>query len=425
MNDKVRTLRRKRVASPFCAFLSRKKTLIHIAFDARRSECPPVHALGVKVQSVKQDFGTLVIGGLQRLGMATLLIVVYADLFYRLQARDALRQALKGLLFGLGATLAMNTPMTLSPGIVVDPRHVLLGLSGAFGGWPAAVIAALIASAHRINTGGIGASAGVIGIAVAASAGLAYRRSVVKRAGLSLGELLGLGALTSCSALSVLVLPSELRWSVLLELAPALALTTPCGIVVLGGMLTRVQRGLIAEAALRQAATFDALTGLLNRRTFREKFDAAVRDERNARYGLALLMIDLDGFKELNDQCGHQIGDAALAAVGAVIQESTAPPDFSARLGGDEFVAVLNASSLDVAKAKAEVIRSAVESLGTELPLYPARLTVSIGVAILLPTMNSHDLLRQADEALYSSKRRGRNRVTASGPKLSLVAAAG
>ncbi len=170
-----------------------------------------------------------------------------------------------------------------------------------------------------------------------------------------------------------------------------------------------------ANAELTALASTDALTGLANRRMF----DSTLTKEwyRALRDGvpLALLMIDVDRFKPLNDLFGHQVGDAFLAMVGRVISHTVRRAgDLAARYGGEEFAVVLPSTGASGALDIAEHIRRAVLGIDTRAIVeggYPV--SVSIGVAATVPLAGSGatGLLHNADAALYQAKRNGRNRV--------------
>lgn len=161
-----------------------------------------------------------------------------------------------------------------------------------------------------------------------------------------------------------------------------------------------------------EAASTDYLTGLANRRTLMQL--GAQRLERARRKGqpLAVAVIDIDHFKQINDRHGHEVGDQALRHVAEVLGAACRDSDVAARQGGEEFVALFDAlEAADVAQL-AERLRTAVEaqafvSAGTAIPL-----SVSIGVTALQPgDRHLDDLLQRADRALYAAKDAGRNRV--------------
>jgi diguanylate cyclase (GGDEF)-like protein len=174
-------------------------------------------------------------------------------------------------------------------------------------------------------------------------------------------------------------------------------------------------------AALTGMASTDPRTGLANVRAF----DTAVEEGLTARTGdesLAVLMLDLDRFKEFNDRYGHPAGDLALRTFASVLQDAVRAGDVAARYGGEEFAVYLKGAGLESAVAAAERIRSRTEA--TILSLAPGvtdRVTVSVGVAAApVHGTDRVTLLRLADAALYRAKAEGRNRViSAGGPDIS------
>ena len=157
----------------------------------------------------------------------------------------------------------------------------------------------------------------------------------------------------------------------------------------------------------------DALTGLLNRRAMEERAADLVRVALRTGQPLALLMMDLDAFKLLNDTWGHSAGDRALRAVGDVLRQATeAAGDSVARLGGEEFAVLLPNRSLGTAQEIAEQLRLAITGVAVVEGDRRAPLTISIGVAAWHPGEASWtEMLQRADAALYQAKREGRNRV--------------
>jgi diguanylate cyclase (GGDEF)-like protein len=167
---------------------------------------------------------------------------------------------------------------------------------------------------------------------------------------------------------------------------------------------------------LREMVARDGLTGIQNRRMFDQHiqrvWQQAVREEER----VAVLLADIDCFKDYNDRYGHQAGDECLRAVAVSLSQCARRPlDFVARYGGEEFAVVLYEASREyVAEVLTRIQRSIAElNIPHEASRVATRLTVSIGAAFILPTSTrTHDgLIQLADEALYSAKEQGRNRV--------------
>jgi diguanylate cyclase (GGDEF)-like protein len=157
----------------------------------------------------------------------------------------------------------------------------------------------------------------------------------------------------------------------------------------------------------------DAMTGLYNRAYFLNQLGALVSRSVVQGIGVAVLMLDLDHFKRINDHFGHLAGDSVLREVAAVIRESTRAEDLVARYGGEEFVVALPVSAPDLATERAERIRSILAGRKILANGEEVRVTVSIGLAFGPPGRPRSDLalLEVADEALYQAKADGRNRV--------------
>jgi diguanylate cyclase len=173
----------------------------------------------------------------------------------------------------------------------------------------------------------------------------------------------------------------------------------------------------VANQRLKELATSDGLTGLANRRHFDESLDAECCRAVRGGWPVALLLLDLDNFKRLNDAHGHQAGDEVLRRLGAVLKGfAKRAGDLAARYGGEEFALLLPNTSLVQALRTAESVRAAVQAM--ELPvLQGGQVTVSIGASMLASASgrNLPDLLvMSADEALYEAKRTGKNCVRAS-----------
>ncbi len=164
----------------------------------------------------------------------------------------------------------------------------------------------------------------------------------------------------------------------------------------------------IKQRELEQLSRTDGLTGLLNHKSIKERINEEFRRAQRHGDALGLLMVDLDHFKTLNDRRGHPFGDRVLKLVADIVAEAVRETDLCGRYGGEEFAVVLPRTSLNGALTVAERIRSSIELFDFE----GERLTLSVGVAGFPGSASSPDmLLRAADEALYASKREGRNRT--------------
>ena len=157
----------------------------------------------------------------------------------------------------------------------------------------------------------------------------------------------------------------------------------------------------------------DGLTGVYNRTYFLSQVGGLSARHAAQGNGLAVLMVDVDHFKRINDRYGHLVGDAVLRQVSGIIRESTRSEDLVARYGGEEFIVALPVSSPDLAAERAERIRCNVAARRFPVGGSEIRVTVSIGLAFGSPhgPLGEHSLIEAADEALYQAKSEGRNCV--------------
>lgn len=166
------------------------------------------------------------------------------------------------------------------------------------------------------------------------------------------------------------------------------------------------------EAQLRRMATTDSLTGTLNRAQFMAQGERELERARQLDKGLAVLMLDIDHFKSINDHYGHHAGDLALKHFVAQLQTGVRGLDFLGRLGGEEFAVVLPGVSAMIALQVAERLRSRVAAAPLMYGDQTISITVSIGVAMAREADGTLDqVLARADAALYAAKDAGRNRV--------------
>jgi diguanylate cyclase (GGDEF)-like protein len=176
--------------------------------------------------------------------------------------------------------------------------------------------------------------------------------------------------------------------------------------------------GIVLENAMmyeeaRRMALLDPMTQLPNRRKFQEVFDDELKRAQETESTFAVVVMDLDGFKEVNDRFGHLEGDAVLTAAGQRLSARLRDADLLARYAGDEFVAVLAEADVDSALRIAERLRSAISDEPFKIATgESAVLTISVGVSVYPEHgLTARDLLNAADNASYAAKHDGRNAV--------------
>ena len=158
-------------------------------------------------------------------------------------------------------------------------------------------------------------------------------------------------------------------------------------------------------------ARTDALSGLSNRRAFDAELPRFIDRARAINEGLALIAIDLDHFKPVNDTLGHPAGDFVLREVGKILRQGVRKTDLPCRIGGDEFLLILSDTTEAGARARAETLREAIGAFPHPGNDRGIRVTTTMGGALLKLGESLADFVRRADEALYAAKRAGRNRV--------------
>lgn len=168
-----------------------------------------------------------------------------------------------------------------------------------------------------------------------------------------------------------------------------------------------------AAELIWEHANYDILTKLPNRRLFRDRLDQDIRKAGRSGNSMALLFIDLDHFKEVNDTLGHQYGDELLQQVAERLKAQVRATDTIARMGGDEFTAILN--DISTAEDAGRIAQGLVSTLAAPFDILGSVVHVSgsIGIALYpLDGLNAEDLIKNADDAMYQSKNKGRNRYT-------------
>lgn len=180
-----------------------------------------------------------------------------------------------------------------------------------------------------------------------------------------------------------------------------------CAIAVIRDITERKKM----EAELRRLATTDALTGVSNRRGFMEKVEHELR--RAQRYGnpFTMIMVDIDHFKSINDNYGHQVGDLVLQKMALTIKSALRKSDIFGRIGGEEFSIVLMETEPDTAISISERIRSRIEALSIHTGKETVHITISIGLTFFREGDDISTVSKRSDEALYAAKENGRNCV--------------
>jgi diguanylate cyclase (GGDEF)-like protein/PAS domain S-box-containing protein len=179
------------------------------------------------------------------------------------------------------------------------------------------------------------------------------------------------------------------------------------------GLFTDITQRKQSEELIWRQANFDTLTGLPNRQMFHDRLEQEAKKSHRTGRPMALLLIDLDHFKEVNDSLGHQKGDMLLMDAAGRIVSCVRESDTVARLGGDEFVVIL--SELEDLESIDRIAQELVEKLGASFKLGPDEVYVSASIGISLypeDTVMLEGLLKNADQAMYSAKRDGRNRFS-------------
>ncbi len=166
------------------------------------------------------------------------------------------------------------------------------------------------------------------------------------------------------------------------------------------------------QKQLQDLAIRDGLTGLFNRRYLSETLEREIIRARRASTPVAIIMLDIDKFKNVNDTYGHKGGDVMLQALSNLLSTRTRADDIACRYGGEEFAIVMPGASLQVAQKRAESLRISFMNLKTNYKEHILQATISLGIAVFpIHGEKGDDVLNHADKALYQAKQAGRNRV--------------
>lgn len=344
----------------------------------------------------------------QAIGLMALLSIFFG-MIERLSLSQMNRSVLHGLLFGTGAVFTMMSPFELAPGSFFDGRTIFVGLAAAFGGLPAALISGVFAASFRIYSGGVGMLAGSVGIVFAASIGYFWFRYMRPEKGQSnIADLTVLGGILCFSMSAIFLMPPEIALNALKNVVPLLAVTILISAVVLGSFMERELRLISSESEWRENAVTDELTGVFNRRKFVDDLETIAQSNQS----YAMLIVDIDHFKRVNDEFGHAAGDQALRAMASVIRSGLRSTDSIYRIGGEEFAVLIPNVTQEITQRIASRIGVGVEKAKIMHGTVPINLTVSIGAKVAMRAAEEPaQVFDQADKAVYAAKQAGRNCV--------------
>jgi diguanylate cyclase len=309
---------------------------------------------------------------------------------------------------GLGVIL-MNYSIPIERDVVFDFRHIAQMMIAVYGGFASVVLSSIIMAVYRVFNFGAGSQAVISAagiLAIGCGCGLIKKLRVAK-----LKKWIVMSSY-SAMIITILMIASVKDGRRLLEVLMELWI----GATIIGGIVYYTMeylsdfRNMVDR--LKTESTVDFLTGLSNTRTFDYLFNRAMEEAEKASTGMALLIVDIDFFKKINDTYGHACGDMVLKDLAQLLQRSCRASDQVARIGGEEFAMIIRGTPREELKEVAERIRAQVENAVFHLPHQDIHLTISIGAAMYPDTVGTLACLKEeADNKLYEAKRTGRNKV--------------
>jgi diguanylate cyclase len=316
------------------------------------------------------------------------------------------RSVVLGAMFGVMSIISSLHHTALGDTVLIDSSPMFAGFAAAFLG--------------PLGTAATLATIGVLGIPLDTNSGVGWLQLVLTSLAGGLWSTLMRGwdrrRLRALLMLGVLVSGALLPGYILLGggplVAPGPAVLVSLGInlvvaTMLGSFIERERAMWEGEQQLRMLADTDPLTGLHNRRTIISAFANRAMDG----VGQALLLIDVDHFKSINDAHGHSAGDKVLRQIADQLRNSVRAGDIVSRYGGEEFAILLVAATPEEATTAAERLRRSIERHRVSIGQLAVQVTASIGVVWWLGGADFEDKFKAADQALYRAKVEGRNRV--------------
>jgi len=344
------------------------------------------------------------------------LALLHSLIIHKLENSQIKEQFASGLLFGIIAVVAMLTPVQLSQGVIFDPRSIIISLSWIFSGPIAAVISAIIAITYRSWLGGAGTFTGVLVISLCAMMGGIYCFLNKKyKFSSTTWHFLIYGLLVHIVVLICffIFLPTDLAKKVII---PFLVLF-PLATFFTAFILIKIKKQLGIEKKLHNQsekilyqAYYDELTTLPNRTLFIDRLNQSIKQLHRNHKQMAVLFIDLDRFKSINESLGHETGDLMLIEIASRLQHSVRDTDSISRFGGDEFgILIDNISNVNIIN---DIIENIITHISQVFEINENQLyiTASIGISLYpLDGETPNELLRNADSAMYKAKDEGRN----------------
>lgn len=315
-----------------------------------------------------------------------------------------------GLTQGILGIILMLFTIHVTPEVIMDFRHIAILLAALYGGGFASIIAGITIAIFRISHFGISppsmiASINMLNVAIACAFLAKLNITQLKK----WFYMNIISCLIITSTFLLVIKDSTVLSHTLVYFWIASNIIGILAYYISNYMNTSLK----LLNRLEQESTIDFLTGLQNVRQFDNTLNDAFINVKNKNERLSILIIDIDFFKKVNDTYGHLAGDSVLQELGMVLSTFCRSFDIVSRIGGEEFSIILPDCPRDQALEVAERLRKAVEmnefSISNEIKI---NITISIGAATYPDNVNDlEDLVKQADNALYSAKRSGRNKV--------------
>ncbi|WP_036300389.1 EAL domain-containing protein [Methylotenera sp. L2L1] len=346
------------------------------------------------------------------------LTTVYQITLSRHEKNPLTHTLLFGFLFGIAGVVGMMTPVQYSNGLIFDGRSIILFVVGMFGGPIAGLISALMIGAYRIWLGGAGVYVGVAVVIVSTLIGVAfyyYRKSV--GGSLKVLPLMGAGFLVHAIMLLLfLYLPGGIGVQVDKELGPTIMLFYPVATMLVCLLFQDYEEKEVSRGELHRLAYYDSLTGLPNRSLQIDRLNHALSLCKSSGDKGALILLNLDRFKTLNDARGHAVGDMLLCLVADRLKPLIEAEGAFARMSADEFAVLINnhsSNTVDIDSAAYQLADRIRIALKFPMQLDEDEVAVSSSIGITTFPVNAEDkagdVFRRADTAMHRAKQNGGN----------------